>query len=91
MTGDQTRAALHRRLDWKSYEERSAALLALRQRRVAEAVARATADAIADKIEAERDGDGDKWAQYQHAPGMTRAARIARSHGSQARTTEDGQ
>jgi len=48
-------------------------------------IARATADAIADKIEALVDGyDEDDEA-------FSQAAAIARSHGSQAQTTEDGQ
>jgi hypothetical protein len=51
-----------------------------------ESVARATADAIADKIEAIHH---EGMPARNHA--MKLAANIARSHGSQAQTTEDGQ
>jgi hypothetical protein len=57
-------------------------------RRELESVARATADAIADKIE--RADPAPHYVGLFHA-GMHAAANIARSHGSQAQTTEDGQ
>jgi hypothetical protein len=53
---------------------------------IAAAVARVTADAIADKIEAIHH---EGMPARNHA--MKLAANIARSHGSQTQTTEDGQ
>jgi hypothetical protein len=67
-----------------------------RMRRIAAVIARATADAIADKIADERAkawlagaAKHGTWVGLRGA--FNTSERIARSHGSQAQTTEDGQ
>jgi hypothetical protein len=65
-----------------------------RMRRIAAVIARATADAIADKIEQKVVPDfGGGLSQIIEVLNAAFAAArdIARSHGSQAQTTEDGQ
>jgi hypothetical protein len=59
---------------------------------IAAQVALATADAIADKIEAEHltDNTGEP-SDEAYDGALDLAVNIARSHGSQAETTEDGQ
>jgi hypothetical protein len=56
-------------------------------------IARATADAIADKIKERLSMPSASRARpsLQYGLGLLAAVDIARSHGSQAQTTEDGQ